>query len=284
MRHIIALSGGKDSTALAIYLRDRIENPEYYFADTGREPPELYEFLDALEEYLGEPIERLHAGIHCFECDEITLDPTASKCSECGEPLTGNATERDFDYYIDRWGNEDDGPYLPSPKDRFCTREFKIRPTKRFIRDGAVSLAQSEAATIYVGLRADEPMRKGTYGITAEQIEYKHPFVEDGIELNDVMAILNEAELPLPGYYKWRSTGGCWNCFYQKKSDWEGLKEYHPDLFEQALEEENQSANHTYNATFNLQQIQDQIELPMSLEREEEIWQGSTCKNLICGK
>ena len=30
-RHVLALSGGKDSAALAVYLKDRIPNLEYVF-------------------------------------------------------------------------------------------------------------------------------------------------------------------------------------------------------------------------------------------------------------
>ena len=40
IRHILALSGGKDSTALAIYLRDRVPEMEYVFCDTHKELPE----------------------------------------------------------------------------------------------------------------------------------------------------------------------------------------------------------------------------------------------------
>ena len=42
-RHILALSGGKDSTALAIYLRDRVPGMEYVFCDTHKELPETYD-------------------------------------------------------------------------------------------------------------------------------------------------------------------------------------------------------------------------------------------------
>ena len=38
-RHILGLSGGKDSSALAIYLRDRVPQMEYVFCDTGKELP-----------------------------------------------------------------------------------------------------------------------------------------------------------------------------------------------------------------------------------------------------
>ena len=63
-RHILSLSGGKDSTALAIYLRDYIPQLEYVFCDTHKELPETYEYLDRLEAYLQKPVIRLddHRG------------------------------------------------------------------------------------------------------------------------------------------------------------------------------------------------------------------------------
>jgi len=60
IRHILSLSGGKDSTALAIFMRDRIPNVEYAFCDTGEELPETYEYLDRLEVFLGKQITRLN--------------------------------------------------------------------------------------------------------------------------------------------------------------------------------------------------------------------------------
>ena len=61
IRHILGLSGGKDSSALAIYMRDKVPEMEYAFCDTGKELPETYEFLDRLEAFLGKKIERLNA-------------------------------------------------------------------------------------------------------------------------------------------------------------------------------------------------------------------------------
>ena len=58
-RHILSLSGGKDSSALAIYMRDKVPEMEYAFCDTGKELPETYEFIDRLEAFLGKKIARL---------------------------------------------------------------------------------------------------------------------------------------------------------------------------------------------------------------------------------
>ena len=61
-RHILGVSGGKDSSALAVYLRNKVPQMEYAFCDTGKELPETYEFLDRLEAFLGKKIERLNAN------------------------------------------------------------------------------------------------------------------------------------------------------------------------------------------------------------------------------
>lgn len=46
-RHILGISGGKDSAALAVYMRDNYPelDIEYFFTDTGKELPEVYDFL-----------------------------------------------------------------------------------------------------------------------------------------------------------------------------------------------------------------------------------------------
>ena len=64
-RHILGLSGGKDSAALAIYMNQNYPelNIEYFFTDTGHELPEVYKFLDKLESTLNISIARLKPEI-----------------------------------------------------------------------------------------------------------------------------------------------------------------------------------------------------------------------------
>ena len=63
-RHVLGISGGKDSAALAVYIKDRYpelsEKMEYFFTDTGAELKEIYVFLDKLEAFLDKEIIRLY--------------------------------------------------------------------------------------------------------------------------------------------------------------------------------------------------------------------------------
>lgn len=105
---------------------------------------------------------------------------------------------------------------------RWCTRQLKLRPFERYVGDDKV--------VSYVGIRADED-REG-YVSTKPNIQGTLPFKEDGLGKADIIRILEEAGLGLPSYYKWRTRSGCYFCFFQRKSEWAGLLEHHPDLFE----------------------------------------------------
>jgi len=115
-RHVLGISGGKDSAALAIYIKDHYpqihEKVEYFFTDTGAELKEIYDFIDKLEAYLGNEIKRLSSG-------------------------------KPFDHWL-KIHNE----YLPSPKQRWCTLMMKIKPFEAFVKDDPV--------ISYIGIRADE--------------------------------------------------------------------------------------------------------------------------------
>lgn len=61
LRHILGLSGGKDSTALAVLLHKQVRQMEYFFCDTHNELPETYEYLDRIKAGLGIKIHYLSA-------------------------------------------------------------------------------------------------------------------------------------------------------------------------------------------------------------------------------
>ena len=189
-RHICGISGGKDSSALAVYLRGKVPELEYFFCDTGAELPETYEYLTRLEVILGRKIVRLN-------------------------------NERGFDHWFEVFRGA-----LPSPQMRWCTKNMKIKPIETWIGDAP--------AVSYVAIRADEANRKG-YISTKPNIRSRFPFIEDDVDKDGVMRILEDAGIGLPSYYEWRTRSGCYFCFYQRKAEWVGLADRHPDLFERAV-------------------------------------------------
>jgi 3'-phosphoadenosine 5'-phosphosulfate sulfotransferase (PAPS reductase)/FAD synthetase len=98
-RHVLGISGGKDSAALAVFMRDRVPEMEYFFCDTGAELPETYEYLLKLESFLGKPINRLNSG-------------------------------RPFEHWMEVYRGT-----LPSPQMRWCTKNMKLKPLEAWLGD-----------------------------------------------------------------------------------------------------------------------------------------------------
>lgn len=196
VKHVLGISGGKDSAALAVYMRDNYPelDIDYFFTDTGKELPEVYSFLSKLEGYLGKPILRINP-------------------------------DRDFDFWLMQHNN-----FLPSAQARWCTICMKLKPFEawvgKFLNDGYTVYS-------YVAIRSDEEYREG-YQSRHENLKVKMPFRENGIDKKGVIDILEYSGLGLPDYYKWRSRSGCTFCFFQRKIEWVRLMEKHPDAFEEA--------------------------------------------------
>jgi len=137
IRHVLGISGGKDSAALAIYMHDKYPelDIEYYFCDTGKELAETMELIRNMEIYFGKEIIRLSA----VKNDHFTP----------------------FDYFYKSYKG-----YLPSSNARWCTKKLKLEPFESYISD--------DLAISYVGIRGDED-REG-YISTKSNIQSIFPF------------------------------------------------------------------------------------------------------------
>ena len=128
IRHILGISGGKDSAALAVYLRNKIPEMEYFFCDTGKELPETYEFLERLKARLGIKIELL-------------------------------SSKRDFDHWLNVYGG-----VLPSPQVRWCTRQLKIIPIEQWVgSDEVISYIAIRADEDREGYNSTKPNIKPVF-------------------------------------------------------------------------------------------------------------------------
>lgn len=223
-RHVLGISGGRDSAALAVYVRQHRPELEvdYFFTDTGKELPEVYEFLGRLEGFLGKPIARLNP-------------------------------RRDFDFWLREYNH-----FLPSPQTRWCTRQLKLAPFEQWVKP---MLAAGDLVTSYVAIRSDEDYREG-YSAKHPNLSVSLPFREAGVDKKGVHDILESSGVGLPKYYDWRSRSGCTFCFFQQKIEWVRLKERHPDAFEEAKSYEKSALEHGSPFTWSKGESLDELEKP----------------------
>ena len=215
MRHLLPVSG-KDSLACGLVQTAREPDLPYepFFTDTGCELPDTYRWLDSVEEKTGWTIKRIGASLV--------------------DIIKGY------------------GGFLPSAKQRYCTRQSKILPMIQWIGDAE--------ATIYYGLRADEP-RAGFDPTGTPNIHPRYPLQEGpiGYDLRGVLTILEAKDLLPPAFewtsllellernypawdadlpvwlrrmlLAWRSRANCAQCFYQAQYEFAGLFEHEPETF-----------------------------------------------------
>ena len=223
IRHVLGLSGGKDSAALAVFMSQNHPelDLEYFFTDTGKELPEVYKYLGELEGFLGKEI--------------IRLNP-----------------DRDFDYWLKQNNN-----FLPSAQARWCTVNLKIKPFEQWVSS---TLKQGGSVTSYVAIRADE--NRSGYVSSNSNLQVKFPLAEAGVDKEGVYKLLNGVGLGLPEYYEWRSRSGCTFCFYQQKIEWVRLKERHPEAFDAAKSYEKESRDGRTKFTWSQYESLSELERP----------------------
>lgn len=229
VKHVLGLSGGRDSAALAVYMRQHYPelDIEYFFTDTGKELPEVYEYLGRLEGFLGRQILRLNP-------------------------------DRDFDFWLKQYND-----FLPSPQTRWCTRQLKLRPFERWLRP---ILESGKTIYSYVAIRGDEEYREG-YASKHDRLIVKLPFKDSGIDKAGVLDILESAGLGLPKYYSWRTRSGCTFCFFQQKIEWVRLREEHPEAFEEAKAYEKDAVEHGSPFTWSQGESLIELERPERIEQ-----------------
>jgi hypothetical protein len=123
MRHVVGLSGGKDSTAMALELAEREPlDYEYIITPTRNESPVMVEHWANLERLLGKPLTVVTP-------EHLTLESVIE---------SENA--------------------IPNWRMRFCTKMLKIDPTVVWIKENQT---KNNPIRMYVGLRVDEDTREG---------------------------------------------------------------------------------------------------------------------------
>lgn len=224
MRHIIPISG-KDSLATALVQRQIAPelDYEYMFNPTGAELPEVFEWVDRVENYLGKPIIRV------------------------GENLEKIIEGYNF--------------FLPSGQSRYCTRKCKIEPMESFIgKEYAMvyyGIRADEKRIGYVNNRypnivPNYPLAEqgvgidGVYSIINSHNLKPPTFLWQSV-YDEVVSVLGGedwkirfTEWQIDVLFCWRTRANCYFCFNQRAYEWAGLYEHHPELYWAAEKYEHQ--------------------------------------------
>ena len=165
VRHVLGISGGKDSAGLAIYMKDHFSSLDLdlYCCDTGKELDETYELISKLESYLGKKVTMLEA-----------ID---TKKMAKPDYTNGSHKNTPFDYYLDDY----DG-FLPSSFARWCTKNLKLKPFEEYIGD--------DPTISYVAIRGDE--EREAYVSTKENVQTIFPFKKNIWSADVIMLVLDE--------------------------------------------------------------------------------------------
>lgn len=184
MRHVASLSGGLDSSVMWLFL-------------TGHLP--------------GYKVD----GVEGVFTDPGKEDPRTYDVLDALEQVGGVGIQRVRGPSWDE-ALEKKNFFLPFYKSRWCTFEFKIEPF--------VDHLNGDQVTSYIGLRADEPERRGYLGGDGDNITPRYPLRELGITRADVERIAVEVGLPEPG--KW----SCSCCPFRPHVMWVETVERMPDV------------------------------------------------------
>lgn len=199
-RVIVSVSGGKDSVAAALHLRELGIEYDMVFMDTGWEHPDLYQHLDYLETVLG-PIERIGAAIPELPA-EVLPDVEAI------EALVGTSPSAFVRVAVYK-------AMFPSRRIRWCTQMLKVKPFLAYVGD--------EEIVNVVGIRAEEsaararlPERELMPG--AEHIEVWRPLMQ-WTEAQVIDIHQRHGVRPCPLYLRGSKRVGCWPCIQSSKGE-----------------------------------------------------------------
>lgn len=167
VKHLLGISGGKDSAALSIYMSQMYPelDIEYYTCDTGKELKETYDLIGRLNSVLGKDIE-LYKSM-----------------DEDNSPM-----KNPFDHFLAIYGG-----YLPSATARWCTNKMKLQPFEKYVGD--------QPTISYVGIRGDEN-REG-YISNRENIQTIFPFRKNIWSEDVIKKLLSNSNIKeVSRYYK----------------------------------------------------------------------------------
>jgi len=235
-KNLISVSGGKDSTATLLTALERDIEFSCVFADTGNEHPDVYDYLEYLEQRLCLCIQRVKADFTKQIARKRAFVATKWREQGVSEDKVLRALA-----VLEPTGN----PFLdlciwkgrfPSTKAQFCTSELKVLP----ILEQVIMPLKKQHRKIrsWQGIRRKESKRRSTYPM--------HKPLEFGVwayypllhwSAQEVFDIHRKHDVkPNPLYKKGMGRVGCMPCINCRKDELSQIYRRFPEVIERLKE------------------------------------------------
>ena len=230
--NFVSLSGGKDSTALALLSIEKEADARFIFCDTGNESPKTYAYIDYLDEKLESMTGRKITRIKADFSREITQKQQkliaageterAEACTPTGIPFLDLAVLKGR---------------FPSTMARFCTQKLKVEVV---IKEFSKYLQEGHDVKDWVGIRADESTRRAkmpemelflTDDQTGCEAWHYRPILK--WTANDCFEMMKRHGVePNPLYKEGFSRVGCFPCISCRKEELRIIAEKYPGVID----------------------------------------------------
>ena len=241
--HVVSFSGGKDSTAMLLRMKELgMKIDIILYCDTTVEFPAMYDHVKKVEAYVGIPIKVLRS-------------------------------DKDFEYYMlhhkvnARNGEIKQGYSFPDARNRWCTRALKTDLVKRYLRN----LKKDYNVIEYLGLAADESYRLERANNQRENVRY--PLVEWEWTEADALQYCYNKGFDFGGLYELFSRVSCWCCPLQPLSELRTLRKEFPELWNKLLNWQTKTRR-TYKPTYTVQELDIRFQF-----EEEKLARGESITN-----
>lgn len=202
MKHIVSFSGGKDSSAMLIRMvEEEMPIDDIVFINVmatpelGAELPEMYEYIDRMENYIHRKITVVSS--------EVSFDEVFHQTYKTGQRV---GTIYGFPLTIGAW----------------CNDRLKLRAIRKHYKSYGEHIR-------YLGLAADEQKR-----IDRLESFCRTPLADWGMTENDCIAYLKKRNMMNPLYKKFRRLG-CWFCVKQNLDSLRILRRDYPQYWQMLL-------------------------------------------------
>ena len=214
MKKFISFSGGVESSTMLVLFGNKADA---IFADTGYEHQLIYGRIEMMEKWCQN-----------FHRPDFKIHRVKSKY--------GTLPQRILDLM-----------FYPSFKTRYCTREFKIEPIRKFLDQ-----FKDEGCSLLIGLNFEEQDRFEKQIHNAPFINYEYPLIENRLTRQACITILKKANL-FPNFPVYMKRGGCIGCYYKSQKEYVAMSLLNPDEFKIVEDLENKlnsgvknTRKHTY--------------------------------------